>query len=243
MLSKIKPVCQEFSHIVWLYMDREMNPGELEYWDTHLQQCRNCRALLEDNKGVLAAYESLAAEEPDIARFDLMADRASGRFRMPKWACVIRRQMKMLPYHPLQFAYKSAFVFTIVIAAILISLNRDSSHDKTVKHSPEVIVSEADEGKRYSDNTAFNESEFNRTEGKSTQEVVRQPVRKEMDWRASEVKRRIVVIDQTMDRIQKRDVRRSPGIKDVIDEWKVSVVSINEGIEKLQKELTESSSF
>ena len=82
MQQKNKELCGLFEIEVWLYISGELNDERKKAWLLHLEQCGECRALLESNKELSEFYTENLSEDILDSVFEKAIEKATTKLSL-----------------------------------------------------------------------------------------------------------------------------------------------------------------
>lgn len=76
MKNRHNPRCEDFSQVIWLYLERELSEEENEQWENHLENCASCQRQLADVESTLEIYSALPQTDAPESAIQAVVARA-----------------------------------------------------------------------------------------------------------------------------------------------------------------------
>ena len=112
-------ICKDFENTVWLFLDNELSPQEMEFWHSHIVICEKCSSILDSISTVTNSAKEELLSEMSISTFNNIL---LNIFNRKKRKSLISFLPKIIKYFkPLRIKYAVAIVF--IILGFIISLN------------------------------------------------------------------------------------------------------------------------
>ncbi|MDP4176072.1 MAG: zf-HC2 domain-containing protein [Bacteroidota bacterium] len=252
-------ICEEFRSEVWRYIDGTFSEEERSFWESHLSSCLSCKMLLDETEKGLSLYENLELEDLSDENFDLMLKKATGAKRFLQYFSQVfniktriwkTNSIKLNPAFN-KIALSTA-AFAIVLAVMLIiyplkpkiniyfkeettkePLNTLDDSDVSGKgnNTPAEIPLREENKITDTEKAIGNEEEY--TEAKHSTGIKHET----MDWGGEKVKKSIDGVSNSLSIIDAKDNWKDHGM----DQWAMKTKAISVEIQRLEKELNNSS--
>lgn len=85
MQQKNKDLCKEFEIEVWLYISDELSVERKKAWKLHLEQCPECKTLLESNNELSEFYTENMSEDMLDSVFEKALEKATNKLSLSGW--------------------------------------------------------------------------------------------------------------------------------------------------------------
>ena len=108
-------IIEEFEKDIWLYLDNDLPPERMNYWNNQIENKPEFRRVLAETQGFLSEYSNLTDEKLDKLKFERMIRKATKQERLfSKITSFFRFNNESESLFP-----KLTFVTTLTIAAIV----------------------------------------------------------------------------------------------------------------------------
>lgn len=253
MLFKNRIICEEFEKEMWRYLDGTLNNEESVFWEKHLSSCPVCTSALSEMQKSLSIYETLPLEDIEDKKFDLMVEKAVKKSRFFSKLSGVLNTGSLFKYSSgrrLSFSVSRAALSTIAFAAIVMIMfiiYRPKSDIRTnLNDDNELKKTEHTSGFSEENNRPEIRQESNSPEEDNSTALNGLPGVKytaiktnsqTVEWKAEKLSSGIHEVDYSLDRIDAGQLRHSRHI----DKWTLKAAAIDNEIERLEKELSDSS--
>lgn len=243
MSFKNNIICEEFSKEVWKYLDGTLSNEEKAFWKRHLDSCSACRASLNEIEKSLDIYDSLPLEDISDEKFNAIIVKAtefSGSRGFSRFLGFMSKyQIKK------SFAFSKTALGTAALAAsviVMFIIYMPKTELKTMQGSPNIPKQETEIYNDSGNNKTNENLAEDRTAFENKSEIaIRVPSVKTrhevMEWKAEVVRNKINDVGYSLDQINQSEQIRLK----YSDKWSMKTAIIDYEIERLKKEINDSS--
>ncbi|MGE5410267.1 MAG: zf-HC2 domain-containing protein [Clostridiales bacterium] len=251
-------ICDEFRSEVWRYIDGSFSEEERSFWESHLASCLSCKMLLDETEKGLSIYETLEPEDLSDEKFDMMLKKATGTKRfLQNFSQVFNIKARIWKTNPIKLnpAFNKIALSTAALAMVLAVML------VIYPPKPKIHIYFKEEAAREPLNT-LSDSEVSGNGNNAQTEI---PLKEKkiayakkaigveeeyseaqhstgikqetMDWGGEKVKKSIDRVGNSLNIIDAKDNWKNPGL----DQWATKTKALSEEIQRLEKELNNSS--
>ncbi len=117
MNNEEKLICKDFEQTVWLYLDKELEPAKIEFWNNHISVCKTCTNLIAEIESIRNMAKEEASEDILDSTFDRIVENALSKKRT-----FADKQIFYWLTLKHAFAFKVAVISGLALVALVISL-------------------------------------------------------------------------------------------------------------------------
>ena len=76
MLTNTKRLVEQFEREVWMYLDNDLSPERMKFWNEKIIEHQELKSLLDENKKLVELYEKVPLNEFSEARYSEIVSHA-----------------------------------------------------------------------------------------------------------------------------------------------------------------------
>ncbi len=76
MLSKTKQLIEQFEREVWLYLDNDLSPERMKFWNEKIVEHKELKSLLDENRKLIKLYKNVPLSEFSEVRYSEIVSQA-----------------------------------------------------------------------------------------------------------------------------------------------------------------------
>lgn len=76
MLSKTKQLIEQFEREVWLYLDNDLSPERMKFWNEKIVEHKELKSLLNENRKLIKLYKNVPLSEFSEVRYSEIVSQA-----------------------------------------------------------------------------------------------------------------------------------------------------------------------